>query len=181
KRTLPRWDFVLYKTSILRETQLEPVLKIQRSQTFVNVNSFTPSMIGYMFNGLHEIMSIPVKCLMDRSPLNVLEWYVLWKLFDLYYKNFGNYIRERVNVLVVIDSDVDRCNRKRILRNEGSDAVRSEWRFYTFLQNRMYSNLYNCIDLVWFENNEIVVPTIAKCIRDTITRDTVVTVERVYR
>lgn len=98
---------------------------------------------------------------MDRSPLNVLEWFILWKFMYLFHNTFGNVdpytvnctvfleefdrvfdflknsyyykmIRSNVDVVAIIDSDTERCDDKRLLRNEGTDGMRSKWKYYTF-------------------------------------------------
>lgn len=124
----------------------------------------------------------------DRSFLNTLEWRVLWKTMDDYYKRFGNVVpdetrddiksalneyrrvfddlrdsyfykrfRRMMNGIAIIDSNTDRCDALRQARREGSDLERSSWRFYTFMQNLMYSRLYPSthIDLAWFDDHDL--------------------------
>jgi len=153
-------------------------------------------MIGYIFSGIQEVLSMAVPCLMDRSPLNVLEWYILWKLLDKYQNLYGNTdpektdcsafllefdrvisclknsyfymeMRRWLDVIAIVNSDTVKCDNKRRLRNEGSDQERSEWLYYTYFLNRMYKILYNYIDLVWFENIDYdVVDVISASIRE---------------
>lgn len=189
-----------FKTSILLRSGITPVLKVQKSTSFVNANSYGPSMIGYIFSGLREILSMSVPCLMDRSPVNVLEWYILWKLLDIYYNRYGNTnpevidcstflqkfdqmfnflqksyfykeMRKHLDVIAIVDSDVVRCDRKRRLRNQGSDEERSTWLYYTYLQNRMYKLLYPFIDLAWFNDTsadtvQVIASTIERNIKN---------------
>lgn len=87
-----------YKSSILACSGIMLLLKVQRTTSFINANSFAPSMIGYIFSGIGEILEKGTFCLMDRSPVNVLEWYVLWKLMDMYENRYGNTNPENVIV-----------------------------------------------------------------------------------
>lgn len=178
---------------------MTPVLKIQKIGSFSNVNSYAPAMMGYIFKGLQLIESMPVKCFMDRSPLNTLEWYILWKFMYIYNQTFGNVdphtvdcsnflqefdrvfanlkifyapFRSKIDVLAIIDSDTERCDDKRLRRNHGTDPLRSQWKYYTYLQNRMYRNLYNCIDLCWFDytihSKSAIIDTIAKHLKELL-------------
>lgn len=63
------------------------------------------------------------------------------------------YYRKRFNILVLIDSNCKEVDERRRLRDEGSDTERSNWGFYTFIQNIVYSKLYEglFIDLSWFK------------------------------
>lgn len=120
----------------------------------------------------------------DRSILNNLEWSELWKLMDKFYfeekfvdfdykdiervdkivfdyfQNFINWpsylwLRKKIVGLAIVDSDVFRCNDLRIKRIESkSDVVRSNWPFYTVLQNSMYKLLYNECFLDLLDFNE---------------------------
>lgn len=77
------------KTAILNATG-RPVTKVQRHNNAKNANTFGPSMIGYVTAGMVN-QSIDTRAKFnDRSPLNVLEWHLLWKLMDLYVANFAN-------------------------------------------------------------------------------------------
>lgn len=172
-----------YKSSILQKSNITPVLKVQKSTSFVNSNSYAPTMMGYIYSGTKEILEKSTKCLMDRSPLNVLEWYVLWKLMNIYFIRHGNtnpadvqcstfltefdmvfnylktsYYYKRIHsfldVIAIINSDTEKCDAKRRFRNQGSDYERSNWLYYTYLQNRMYKLLYPFIDLAWFDDNK---------------------------
>lgn len=62
--------------------------------------------------------------------------------------------RDHFNILVVIDSNYKRVDHRRQSRGEGQDVIRSNWGFYTLLQNIFYSLMYKdlCIDLAWFDN-----------------------------
>lgn len=89
------------------------------------------------------------------------------KLFQLYKDDYIRTTWTRdINCIAVVDSNIDRCDELRRQRNQGSDAERSSWKFYTFMQNLMYSILYPnlYIDLAWFDhhNPEEVVPGIAQ-------------------
>lgn len=67
-----------------------PVTKVQRHNNAKNANTFGPSMLGYVTAGMVN-QSIDTRAKFnDRSPLNVLEWHLLWKLMDLYVITFGN-------------------------------------------------------------------------------------------
>nr|AHW98275.1 GrBNV_gp44-like protein [Nilaparvata lugens endogenous nudivirus] len=190
------------KSSTLARTGLR-VDKIQKTQTFKNMDSYGPTMLGYICSGMVQQANDLEPRVID-SPLNVLEWHILWKLIDLFVLKFGNcaphfaesvessidnyvgddndldgssintmldftrkfdyifynlqdsyyykHFRSQLNTVVFIDSNISRCDSLHRKRNVGSDMVRSEWKFYTILQNRMYSVLYphECIDLAWF-------------------------------
>lgn len=77
------------KTATLTATG-RPVTKVQRHNNANNANTFGPSMLGYVTAGMVN-QSIDTRAKFnDRSPLNVLEWHLLWKLMDLYVVKFGN-------------------------------------------------------------------------------------------
>lgn len=190
------------KSTILRLTNL-PMIKIQRCFPAIEINSHGLSMIGYILAGVNLLNKGQDKKpqVMDRSPLNPFEWYLLWSVFESYLKKFGNvtvrpneehrefveqqiekfetmrrlpyyvYLRERINTIVIIDSNIDRCDLTRKSRGIGSDNERSDWRFYTFFQNLMYKTLYpdSFIDLNWFssETEDEVVHQLAMCLAET--------------
>lgn len=169
------------KTATLTATG-RPVTKVQRHNNAKNANTFGASMIGYVMAGMVN-QSIDTRSKFnDRSPLNVLEWHLLWKLMDSYAAKFGNvrphpkmtryledfrrvftqlkswyvykHFRSRINGIAFIDSNVDRCDQMHMTRNEGSDKERASWLFYTPLQNLMYEVLYPeaIIDMDWFND-----------------------------
>lgn len=77
------------KTATLTATG-RPVTKVQRYNNAKNANTFGASMIGYVTAGMVN-QSIDARAKFnDRSPLNVLEWHLLWKLMDAYVAEFGN-------------------------------------------------------------------------------------------
>lgn len=190
------------KTSILAATGMENIMKVQKNRKFVNVNTFAPSMLGYISTGLLDVLSTAEHAFMDRSPMNVLEWHFLWKFMHKFYTEFGNVLpdpdnkaehgiffvefdrifddlklycksyRALLDVVCIIDSNVDRCDRDRLYRNTGTDFVRSSWKFYTFMQNRMYKRLYRCIDLAWFDNDDMecgnIIVLIASCLKHAL-------------
>lgn len=170
------------KTTILRRTGL-PISKVQRSFNAVNVNTYFPSMIGYIAAGINA-SNTGQRRINDRSFLNPLEWRVLWRVMDHWLRNYGNRmpdlndasmsaalksyvgvferlrgsyyyanLRRRFNVVALIDTNVERCDERRRRRNSGSDGERSNWMFYTYLQNLMYQTLYPMqhIDVAWFD------------------------------
>lgn len=153
----------------------------------LNANTYFPSTIGYIASGLMN-QNTEGPHFNDRSFLNTLEWRILWKAMDDYYKRFGNVVpdetrddiksaldeyrrlfddlldsyfykrfRRMMNGIAIIDSNTDRCDALRQARREGSDLERSSWRFYTFMQNLMYSRLYpsSHIDVAWFDDHEM--------------------------
>lgn len=77
------------KTATLNATG-RPVTKVQRYNNAKNANTFGPSMIGYVMAGMVNQSIDKRPKFNDRSPLNVLEWYLLWKLMDTYVVKFGN-------------------------------------------------------------------------------------------
>lgn len=162
------------KTTILQRTGRQ-ITKIQKLAKFKNINRYFPSMLGYMCMGLRSF-KLGTMRLNDRSPLNPLEWHVLWCCMSDYFVNNGNvqptdlskytiimrklkksffyeFFSREINCLAFIDSNTLRCDELRAKRNEGSDAQRSTWRFYTPMQNMMYSVLYEgrVIDMAWFD------------------------------
>lgn len=172
------------KTSVLAATG-RPVTKVQLQFNAKNADTFGASMVGYVCAGMTTQSLDPRPKFNDRSPLNVLEWHLLWKLMDTYVQRFGNrkpdtsvpgvtdflqefvgtfetlkswyvyaYFRSRINGVAFIDTNVERCDRLRAIRNEGSDVERSLWLFYTPLQNLMYQVLYPdaLIDMIWFDS-----------------------------
>lgn len=54
--------------------------------------------------------------------------------------------------MAIIDSNVQRVDETHLRRATGTDVERAGWEFYTFLQNRMYSLLYDVIDISWFDD-----------------------------
>lgn len=178
------------KTSTLNSTNL-PVVKTKNFATIINGNSYGPSMIAAACAG--EIYHIETsnkrdldstKCFFDRPSTNYMEWSILWQMFDLYVREFGNvkpdpkkqrsffnefdkafinlrnnycydYFVSRINIVSVIDTNVERCDNARKLRNTGSDMERSNWKYYTTLQNRKERILhpFGYIDLAWFDAN----------------------------
>jgi len=170
-------------------------LKVQRDRMIVRANTYFVSSFGYIIGGMLDVArydNILRDCgtedvgssktgalfaVMDRSPLNVEEWRLLWIFMDEYHELFGNvsidescprhrnylarfddaflnlrkctwyrYFRSRLDTVVLIDSNVDRCDRMRARRGTGSDQERCGWRFYTYLQNRMYKQLYRALN-----------------------------------
>lgn len=169
------------KSSILCATQ-GVCTKISRMNNFQNTDTYFPSLLGYICRGMLSLLEGGPH-FNDRSPLNVLDWAFLWRLLNDFLVTFGNvrpnylqhsefidnaismirnfresYYRKmyasQVNCVVLIDSDLDRCDRLHKERNESSDSERSTWKFYTFFQNLLNKELYPelCIDLVIFEN-----------------------------
>lgn len=181
------------KTTILQRTGHQ-VTKIQKLAKFKNINRYFPSMLGYICTGLRTFKLGSMR-LNDRSPLNPLEWHVLWCCMSDYFVNNGNvypidlskyevimkklkksffyeFFSRKINCLAFIDSNCSRCDEIRGRRNEGSDAQRSKWRFYTPMQNMMYSVLYEgrVIDMAWFDEftTEDVCHGISMWIRDLV-------------
>lgn len=164
------------KTSILARTNYE-ITKIQKIGNFKNVNRYFPAMLGYICSGL--VMSrYGDTRLNDRGPLNPLEWHVLWCCMSDYFTTHGNtaptkdaltkyeiqfkqlknsffyeFFSKKINCIAFVDSNCARCDSVRSARNEGSDIQRSNWKFYTPMQNLMYSTLYEnrVIDMAWFD------------------------------
>lgn len=169
------------KSTILSESGCI-VHKIQRQTNAVDMDTYFPSAIGYSCFGICT-QNCDAPHLYDRSHLNPFEWRLLWAVMDDYVRRNGNsrpdedstlwrsyrrlfedlresyhysYLRKRINALAIIDSNVARCDDARRRRDCGSDRERSDWLFYTPLQNLMYSTLYPnaMIDLAWFDCTE---------------------------
>lgn len=170
------------KSTVLNDTGCI-VHKIQRQTNAVDMDTYFPSAIGYACFGLCT-QNCDKPHLYDRSLLNPFEWRLLWAVMDDYVRRNGNsrpnensalwcsyrrlfedlresyhysYFRKRINALAIIDSNVARCDDARRRRGSGSDRERSDWLFYTPLQNLMYSTLYPnaVIDLAWFDCTEV--------------------------
>lgn len=169
------------KTTVLERTGL-PVVKIKRMTNVFDRNTYFPSMIGYIAYGInsqnrgepHFYDRSHLNCLEWNVLWAVMDDYVrkvgnvrpirgdpridalmerYRKMFEslresYYYRRF----RDQINAVAFVDSDVDRCNELRALRNQGSDQERSKWLFYTDLQNLMYRTLYpdTHVDMNWF-------------------------------
>lgn len=169
------------KTTILAQSVVESnnreqqhqhhqVIKTQQLHHFVNADCYFPSMLGYVCTGLQSL-NAGGPHFNDRSPLNVIEWHILWRCMGDFSHRYGNVrpnndaheesmslyrtifetlrqadfyksMRSKINCIVLIDSDLNRCDRLHAKRNEGSDMERSKWLFYTPLQNLMYQTLY---------------------------------------
>ncbi|AYP97936.1 GrBNV gp44-like protein-like protein [Mauternbach virus] len=174
------------KTSILNKTGY-PITKVQRNHRIQNPDTFGPSMIGYVCAGINDSFGT-VPHFSDRSPMNVIDWHILWKFMDRYLTRFGNVApneknaemtlqfnmfrtgfrayREKceiknlvanINCIAIVDTNILRCDEMRLIRNRAnSDIERSTWKFYTFMQNLMYMELYPdlYIDMAWFHNSE---------------------------
>lgn len=183
------------KTTILERTNYQ-VTKIQKLAKFKNINRYFPAMLGYICTGLRTFKFGPMR-LNDRSPLNPLEWHVLWCCMSDYFVTNGNvyprdlskyessirklkgsffhkFFSDQINCLAFIDSNCGRCDATRARRNQGSDVQRSKWRFYTPMQNMMYSVLYEgrVIDMAWFDDGgfttEDVCAGVSMWIRDLV-------------
>lgn len=169
------------KTTVLERTG-QPVVKIKRMTNVFDRNTYFPSMIGYIAYGInsqnrgepHFYDRSHLNCLEWNVLWRVMDDYVrkvgnvrpmlgdarIAALMDRYRKIFESLresyyyrrFREQINAVAFVDSDVDRCNELRALRNQGSDQERSKWLFYTDLQNLMYRTLYPgaYIDMNWF-------------------------------
>lgn len=201
---LPNYAFCLDgtsatgKTSIIQACGL-PSTKVQRYINAINCDTYFPSMLGYVSEGLSLQLSPPWR-VNDRSPLNCLEWRLFWSVasylvdkhsdgsagfdkdtghlmdpederyvheaFDaLLNSYFYRDLRARIHGLAIIDSNVRRCDERRMKRNESTnDNLRSKWVWYTPLQNMMYKRLYPTahIDLMWFDQED------SKCVFEAI-------------
>lgn len=160
------------------------MIQVQRFVNSVNTDSFFPSTIGYIASGivtqnhgephfndrsflnvlewnlLWKVMDDYNNRLGNAAPdendpeiNSLLEHYrtLFENLRESYYYRF---FRKAINAIAFIDSNVGRCDLLRLSRNEGSDRERSYWRFYTPLQNLMYTTLYPDahIDMAWFDD-----------------------------
>lgn len=157
------------KSSILEATEML-VVKNQQYNNNENSDTYFPTMIGYITSGI-ATLSCGGPHFNDRSPLNVYEWPILWKIMGKFVRQFGNsavdennpdilvFLNEvveiftayresnnlfssKINTIALIDSNISRCDSLRYLRGVASDKERSTWKFYTALQNLMYKTLY---------------------------------------
>lgn len=182
------------KSSILNATQ-RLCTKVSRLNNFQNTDTYFPSTIGYISRGILSLREggphfndrSPLNVLDWAFLWRVLNEFLVTfgnvrpsvenekhldfirtivsmvhNFRDSYYRQMFSH---QINCLVVIDSDLDRCDSLHRQRNESSDYERSQWRFYTFFQNLLYAELYpgKCIDLALFENapTDVVVEGIA--------------------
>lgn len=79
------------KTTILLNLQSKHfnIQKINKVSLSTDINSLGPAALGYITRGI-RLLNTPKVTFFDRSPLNCVEWHVLWSLFDVYQKTFGN-------------------------------------------------------------------------------------------
>lgn len=173
------------KSSILNATG-RLCTKISKMNNFQNTDTYFPSMIGYICRGMLSLREggphfndrSPLNVLDwaflwrllndflvsfgnvrpsfdDEAHRPFLENAVsmIQNFRDSYYRKMFS---RQINCVVIIDSDVDRCDQLRMQRSESSDYERSQWKFYTFFQNLMYKELYSglCIDLTMFKETE---------------------------
>lgn len=157
--------------------------KVSREHAIKNTNSCGVSMLSYAMCGI-KMMNIE-RIVLDRSPLNCIEWFLLWTMLHQWNAKFGNMrfdesnklhcdmleyfkqmfkslmnnatyktLRSKFNGFSIIGSDWNACDFRRTRRNNGSDARRSTFKIYSFMQNVMYSELYpgQCIDIDWYTN-----------------------------
>lgn len=76
------------KTSVLMSTG-HRVTKVQQFHPCQNPDTYFPSMIGYICAGIMDNTN-HAPHYNDRSPLNVLDWYILWNAMDKFLCRFGN-------------------------------------------------------------------------------------------
>lgn len=76
------------KTSILNKTG-RFVNKVQQTNPSTNSDTFFPAMLGYICAGINSLQCEGPH-FVDRSPINVLDWHILWKIMDGHLKRFGN-------------------------------------------------------------------------------------------
>lgn len=189
------------KSSILRATNRN-VSKISQIHTFRNPDTYFPSLMGYICTGMNTL-TCGGPHFNDRSPLNVLDWNLLWLLLNDFLMKFSNvrpdinneahtpvlelyksmilnykeaYYRQmfakKINCIVFVDSDLDRCDELHYMRGESSDKERASWKHYTFLQNLMYTELYPglYIDMANFGNAEtnVIIEGVAEFLNQTL-------------
>lgn len=81
----------------------------------------------------------------------------VFKTWIVEFKSFFPYCmyRKKINTIVLINSNVKKVDELRLHRNIGSDSLRSQWPFYTWIQNIFYKLMYDdlCIDLSHFPND----------------------------
>lgn len=75
-----------FKSTILESL---PSMKVNNFTNAKNHNSNNADMLGYLFRGL-SFAQCKNATIFDRSPVNVMDWHVLWPLLESYYKTFGN-------------------------------------------------------------------------------------------
>lgn len=76
------------KSSILAHSNRK-VSKNGRINSSRNADTYFPSLIGYITSGILNLYAGGPRY-EDRSPINVLDWCILWKLLDNYVRKFGN-------------------------------------------------------------------------------------------
>lgn len=180
------------KSSILAATN-RPIRKVQWYAHSMNANTYFPSTIGYVASGLigqHcEGAHFNDRSYLNPVEWRVL-WRVMDDYYtrfgniypdetrddiraalteyreifaELRKSYFYHTLRKSINAIAIIDTNVDRCDSLRASRGEGSDTERSSWRFYTYMQNLMYIELYPSLhlDIAKFDEFDIETVTIA--------------------
>lgn len=68
-----------------------PTTKVQHVDNIKSYNTFFPAMLGYMEGGIVNTYHLTREfTISDRSLLNPLEWYCLWKIMSSYNRAFKN-------------------------------------------------------------------------------------------
>lgn len=119
------------KTSILKATN-RYVSKNQHVNSNQNSDTYFPSMIGYICSGINNL-TCGGPHFEDRSPMNVLDWHFLWKIFDDYLKTFGN--------LEPKNNNLDMQNK--LLKYKSIFNAYKNWYIY-----KMFSGQINTIALI---------------------------------
>lgn len=101
--------------------------------------------LGYIYKSFFDINNIKGKCILDRSPLNVLDWAQIWIALSKYKHEsfndiylFGKDYFYDAPTILLIDSDILAVHERLKNRNTGEDIIRSDWDHYIYIQNNFY-------------------------------------------
>lgn len=189
------------KTSILEATGCMYV-KHSKIQPSVNPNTYFPSFIGYITSGVNNLLcggphfvdrspaNVFDWCLlwkfMDEFACKFGNTNIdysnneMMRLLDSFRETIelqktyvgSDIFLSEINTIAFIDSNVDRCNELRYMRNKNTDQPRSTWSFYTPLQNFFYKEKYKglIIDMAWFDgaSSDDVITGVAAYLKNTL-------------
>lgn len=161
------------KSTILNKTEMYITKKFSN---IPNIDTYPPSAIGCVYERYVESLLIDVLHLEDRSPLNPFDWRLMWFFMDTCNENCDlfrewdfneicefiktdtdtlinwdpfKWMSNKIDTIAIINTNVKYVDNARRCRDYGSDRERSQWPFYTHIQNAYYKLRYGerCIDL----------------------------------
>lgn len=130
--------------SILKNTFKYNVSKVQYNNKIVNPDSYGPSMVGYICSGLIDQTHYTEKTFNDRSPLNCLEWSMLWRLMSMYYTTFGNQYPIDINTFDTNPNNIEILEDEVYTTNNDDNEFDNEADF-SFLNVKINVSDANCL------------------------------------